>query len=122
MQNSNRFRRIKLTEAQVNYYGKYLFIMILRQMPEDTIVFSVTKTIDNYDDFGADAVWVWTMIVESKEFDEVPLGQSGPWFVPQLTDVQAIAEADVDKKAKGACTCDLAYTGMKTHNVGCPVK
>lgn len=63
---------------------------------------------------GVEPHWFMSPLPPTRINPPVP----GPTETPDP--YRQIAEAH--RRANARCTCDLAYTGMKTHKVGCPCK
>ncbi len=118
--------------------SKQDLIGLLNSLPSGTVLVSVSEDLPR---------GIHQMIFQCKEWDEVPDGGVIPqllfWFqdysipitlgdsdLKELNSTVSPANIPFDqwsmKKLKDAlkphCLCDLAYTGLKDHKLGCPLR
>lgn len=118
------WRQIQVTEEQQARYGKYLYLMMLRALPEDTVLEKATHRLSGRLNNAGDPIWDRVFYVSSKQFQAKPIEtfEDIPFLPFTPTDEWALKEQQFDDKSSGNCICDLAYTGAKTHRKDCPVK
>lgn len=118
--------RVKRLSFQLNYprgIAKYEWMAVFRKLPDDAEV--IDARVDHYAGYD-----VLQLKIQSSEYDEVVAGTK----MPELPIWVSYADIEAEKKkptqpsavaAKpratphGLCTCDIDYTGERTHKDYC---
>jgi hypothetical protein len=113
--------------------SKWELIAFLRKLPDDAEIIRMGE------DFSAGASYI---VIYSESFDEIQPGQAIPYYDVWVSHAELEAERTQaenvarfespyptirpDHLSQGGfiliCTCDLKYTGARTHRSDCPMR
>lgn len=116
----NNFRKVRIFEIPLKLHdgSKFIWQALMKKLPDDAeIIGSSTDWISN-----VIRLKVWSESYEECALDAIgiltPLPVTDQDYIDEIFSAVKLEEAPSVRS--GACSCDMAYTGLRSHKLNCP--